>query len=438
MQKRFLGKIGLRYLFYVIYMVVANKAEFPAFSVGLLIIIFSIQFCIELLKRKMLISPFLPAEVVLICFGLFKMNLVTTMRDMDLGPSIIIVLCIALWQFICCFNKYNFKKGDAALIFNLNTVNLKVLTYGLFAISAFCILIEWVRAGGIPILQSDAETFRFSVSFNSVWHIMAMSIKYVPVFGCLYWMAKNKISFKRDLLLLFVSLVSILFLIGTAQRGELLSAPAIIIFAYMIYKKPNFKNLIIPILVFVLIMGIYPIYRGYKMYGSSYMTSIAQISNNPTIWFLTPTYQTFAYSFHVLNRDFSTFPSQLSFGYGGYTVLCNIPFLDLHDDLGVVQNRAWNNNFYSELTPTFFGDWYADFGFFGCFLGITLICLLLNKLYSNYVKNKDAMSLALYAFNFYKAICMLYDNTFNFVWICYFALIWGIFRMAKGKVKNYE
>ena len=433
MQKKFMGLIAIRYFLYVIYVFLANGLDFPAFSVGLVIVTTSVIFCIGLLKKKMFITPFLPAEVLLICFGLFKMNLVTTMRDMSVESSIIIILSIALWQFVCCLNKYNFVRNEENLVFNFVTVNLKIMTYGLFGISSLFMLVEWAKAGGIPVLQANSEIFRFSVSFNSIWHIIAMSIKYVPMFACLYFMAKGRVDLKRDKFLVVVSILSIILLIGTTQRGELLSAPVIILFAFMAYKKPKLKSLMIPGIIVVLFMGVYPIFRGYNMYGNSYIYSIAQISNYREFWFLTPVYQTFAYSFHVLNRDFELFPAHLPFGYGGYTILCNIPFLNLHDSLGDVQNAAWNNNFYAELTPTFFGDWYADFGYLGCFLGMAIIAIMLNKIYSTYVKRRDAMSLALYAFNFYKCICMLYDNTFDFVWITYFLMMWIVFRISKGK-----
>lgn len=437
-RKKYFICISMQFLMFYIFLIAQYALAFDEVILGLYLITTSIFLVMNLLKDHLLYSPAVLGELLLFSFGLYELHLVNNMPIMAFESKSIIVLSIYVWEIICLLNPGKFFLRNIDLIrWEKGNVNLKYFTYIVFSFSSMLIISEWIKGGGIPIFRPDMETFRFKIVYNSIIHILAMCIKFIPMFVLIYAKFDVKYLVKKQPGMMLCMIMSLLLLICTAFRGELMISITISALIFLFYNRPKFDVIVKIVVCFAAIMGIYPVLRSYLLYGSRYILDMMSISTYPKIWFLTPLYQTFASSFHYLNRDFNTFPKMASFGYGRYTILANIPFLHT-ESLGDAQNRIWNNGFYAELTPTVFGSFYADFGYIGCIIGMLLISILCNYLFYKFARRKNIKSMVLYTFVYYKGIQMIYNNTFDFTALLYYIFIWAMFTFTIKKQKNSE
>ena len=279
-------------------------------------------------------------------------------------------------------------------------------------------------AGGIPVLRTDSETFRFTVSYSSITHLLAIMNKVIVALIGTYFVNKGGISIRKDFLLLIEMIVAEFLMVGTSMRGEMIMAPCIIFIVYAIKHKLSLKVYAVGFIVVLLFIGFIPYYRMLYSYGMTYVANMRTISLYPKYYMFTPLYQSLTNNFTILNLDFKIFPELKGFGYGKYSILPQIPFVDLGVSLMKIQNEVLNNNFYSGLTATYLASWYADFGGIGCLFITILYSKLTTFAYGKYLKNKSLFSLVWYAYTFYSALWIFYNSTFDFVYVCYSIVIW--------------
>lgn len=280
-------------------------------------------------------------------------------------------------------------------------------------------IFEWYMAGGVPILRSDSETFRFTTSYSSVTHLLAIMNKIVAILIGVFLVNKGKVQLKKDFLLIVELSVAELMMVGTAMRGEMILAPCVIFAFYAIKHKIPFKAYVIAAVVAVVVIGFVPYYRSFQLYGNSYAISIMNISKYPKLFMLTPTYESLTNSFKILNWDLAIFPDEMPYGYGIYAILPQIPFLDLGASLSDVQNQFYNKGFYATLTGTAFSYWYADFGYLGFFIVTILYGCITNFAYKMLILKQDMFSFVWYSYTFYTALWMFYSCTFDQVYVIY-------------------
>lgn len=439
MQKEYLLYTIIRFLIIFIFLNILNLLEFEEYFFGVFLILIGLVRIVRLYKENLLISPIILSEMLLLSFGLYELHLVTTFDLMDIITKNVIILSIMIWELICGFNSIMFTRKNVIGEIEWKKGNTTLGTF--ISISFVCCalinILEWIYAGGIPIFRPDMETFRFKVVFNSTLHVIAMCMKFIPALIIVYCKFDLKFLLKKHKLIFICLPGSVIFLICTAFRGELMVSLVFIALLFYIYKRPKLKMIVSIGIIFACIMAIYPVLRSYVLYGQTYINDMMSISKYPEVWFLTPLYQTFANAFHILNKDILIFPDIIAYGLGKYSFLSNVPFLHI-ETLAEVQNRVWNNGFYAELTATVFGNFYADFGYIGCVIGLALIAILCNYLYNLFLKKKKIKYLMLYLFVFYKGFQMLYDNTFDFIAILYFLYLWMIFTFKLKGTYKYE
>lgn len=437
-RKKYFACISMQFLLFYIVLVIQNYAKIDEALLGIYLIISSLLIAVNLLKDQLLYSATVLGELLLFSFGLYELHLVNNMPIMAIESKSVIILSIYMWELVCLLNPGTFFIRDIESIkWEKGDINLKYFTYIVFCVSSLLIISEWIKGGGIPILRPDMETFRFTIVYNSVVHILAMCIKFVPMFVLIYVKFDIRYLLTKQLGMMLCMIMSFVMLICTAFRGELMISITISALIFLFYKKPKFSTVVKIVICFAIIMGIYPVLRSYMLYGKGYILDMMSISTYPKIWFITPLYQTFASSFHYLNRDFNTFPLVSDYGYGKYTILSNIPFLNI-ESLGDAQNRIWHNGFYAELTPTVFGSLYADFGYIGCVIGMMLISVLCNFLLYKFIRHKNIKRLVLYTFVYYKGMQMIYNNTFDFTALLYYIFIWAMFTFIVKKRNGLE
>jgi oligosaccharide repeat unit polymerase len=363
------------------------------------------------------------------------MRLVKTYTRLPLKAMLVLVMCMTLWKTIT-LTSLSVKKHiviEQKNIYKTSKLDFTVIVTGLFIVSTVSILFEWYKAGGIPAFRKDVEIFRFNTSYSAITHIFAIMNKIVATMIGIYLVEQGKLKLKYDIIL-FLEFIGALFLMYcTAFRGEMILAPCVIFIYYAIRHKISIKFYVIAGILAFLFIGIYPIARMYRMYGANYFAGQRGISTYPQLFFLTPIYQSFTNNFEVLNLDFSIFPKMREYGLGTYSILPQIPFVDLGRSLGAVQNEVLNNGFYANLTATYLATWYADFGYIGCFIVTILFCWLTNFSYYLCLKKNNIGTYAWYAYTFYTALWMFYSGTFDFVYICYSCLIYFAFHT---KIEN--
>ncbi len=399
---------------------------------GIITVTLSLLFIYRIFKDRLLFTPFLFPLLYMLFFGFYELKLRINMTEMDSFSKFIIIICMFFWLTITSLNKYVYRQSEIiSSDYYFDRKSFTQLIYSLFLLSASMMIYEWIRAGGIPVLRDDVEMFRMTVSQSGITHTFAIMMKVLAVLVISFWFSRK--GKKRGFLLSLVVFLSLLFMYGTGNRGELLFIPVVSFLVYSVLFKPNRKLLISGGIFVVFIIAIFPIIRGISMYGDSYLDNYARISRFPKYSFLMPLYDSLAFNFEILNRLFFTFPDIVSWGLGHYTFFVYIPFIGRGETLSQLQNRVWNNNFYGGLTSTFLGTWYADFGYIGCIIGSLLLCYICNRLYKQLIQRRDYCHLVLYSYTFYMVLIGTYSNAFNFVFICYYFLIWFVLKISVKK-----
>lgn len=381
-----------------------------------------------LIRKTMLMSSLTPPSFFSLCFGLYLLSLDKTISSMNDVSVTWMFVAITIWELICCWRlDFSIDKGKTLeLQCNVSPRVYKTVVLTLFALSACTMILEWAIAGGIPVLRDDAETFRFTVSFNTYAHILAISIKFIPLLCAIGYLFFGGLWIKNNKSVPAVAVLSIVFLVGTAQRGELLCSVSLALFALMIFKPIPKRYIVILVAAMIFVMGFYPIFRNYVMYGDYYINNIISISNYPDVWFLTPLYETLAYNLHILNQVTSIFPDVRDFGYGTYSILSYIPFVDLGQSLSQVQNEVWDIDFYGALVSTAFGPWYADYGYIGWIILAIFLALLSTVAQNSMGRRRTPASVALYSYVLYNCFMASYANTFDQVFVFYSVLLFLI------------
>ena len=418
-------------IFSIVIVICSNIGLIVHWVSGILGIILLTPIVLKVVKENKLFTPIMPIIIFDVSYYFYIMKLVNTYEMMGLEKQLLLMFCSFVWKLIAISSHVFVNRTSGAEIATerIHKNNFFIIITVLFIIAVSAMLFEWKMAGGIPALRDDAETFRFTVSYSSITHLLAIMNKIVAALIGIYFVNKGRITLGVDTILLFEMIVSEILMLGTSMRGEAILAPCVIFIVYAIKKKLPIKVYVLGGVAALAYIGFMPYLRMFNSYGASYVISLQRISNYPNIYFLTPLYQSFTNNFDILNIDFSIFPNLRNFGYGIYSILPEIPFMNLGSSLMKVQNEVLNNNFYSGLTATFLASWYADFGVIGC-IGITaLYAKITTHIYERYIKERSLYSLALYAYTFYSSLWIFYNGVFNFVFLCYTVIIWMTLKL---------
>ena len=215
------------------------------------------------------------------------------------------------------------------------------------------------------------------------------------------------------------------------MRGEMIYGPAIVFIVYGIKNRISTKWYVLFALFGIIIVGFVPYFRMSRLYGTAYLESLNSIAEYKQLAVLIPFIQTFSANFSILTRDISIFPQIVSFGFGDYSILPAIPVLNLGKSLMNVQNAIFNKGFYGGLTATFLATWYADFGYIGMIIQTMIMAWWNNFVFKKFIKTQQFFTLMWYAYTFYASLWLVYNNSFDIVYIIYCILLWGI---SKSKI----
>lgn len=401
--------------------------------------IFEFISIVFLVKNKLVFSPAIFADLYLFFLLTYQIKLVKTYSDLSFSTIYLIFISMFLWKIINIYDGNIIQKSKLkkSFSFDVDSKKFRIAIYILFSISTFFMILEWYVAGGIPALRADSEIFRFNVSINGITHILAISNKIVAILILSYFMG-NKISILKQFDLLCILFLSVLQIFLTSMRGEL----AIILFTfvslYYLSKNPKIWKIICVTIPLLLMIGIFPIIRKYGIYGENYIVDQKALSTYRDLWYLTPLYQTFTDSIRVLDIVVKMIPNYFSFGFLDYSILPQIPFVDIGKDLSYSIAQYLNSYFYSGLTSTYLGPAYADLGVFGAILYTVIFSLFGRGLYVKYVEKRSFKYTILYIFCFFHIIMLSYGTMANLPFVVYYFLILILCNFFEKKENKYE
>lgn len=395
-------------------------------------IISELFFVISIVNKKLIFSPIVLSDLLIICMLLCQLRLVKSYPEISYKAIITILLVAFVWRFINIYNSKTIKRFSSNINFNLRIKenNFKIILSLLFLIAAFFMFLEWYVAGGIPALRSDSEVFRFKVSINGITHILAIMNKIVAVLASSYLICCN--NKKIDFIFLIIFSLSTLFIYFTSMRGELIVILFVISILWLIKKKITVMKVILALIPIIFIIALIPIVRKYGIYGMQYVYNQMDISTYPKIWYLTPLYQTLVDGIRVFDIVTEMYPNNFSYGFISYSVLSQIPFFDM--GMNVSQNIAiyTNSFFYSGLTSTYLGPCYADGGIIGCLIYTIIMACWSKYVFIKFVEKQNFLYTVLYAYMFYNILMLAYGNTIiELSFICYYILIYSVCKLIK-------
>lgn len=431
LNKKWLMLVSIQFVIGLIISLCISANENLSSLCGIVYIVYTLFFTTRIIQAKLAFSPFTPCLIFDFSIGLYMLHLVTGYDPLPLITNIIIFLCSFLWKAITTGSwgiKSHHLVRDSFQIKPISKNRFKRKIVPLFLIAVICIIYEWRNAGGIPAFRSDSESFRFSVGSTSYIHFLAIMNKIVCMLIGIYLLSLSKIRIIKDFWLITMAIISELLMCFTAMRGEMLFAPCIIFIAYGLTRRIKKRHIYLISLLGILLIGILPFYRMYKLFGVAYVYDIQKISVYPKFYILTPLYQTLANNLKIFSMDIKMIPDQIPWGLGEYSILTQIPFVDLGKSFYALQNIYLGGT--SELTGTYLQTWYADFGYLGCIAFTILLSWYCNTIYGYFLRKKSLFSAVWYSYTLYNALWMFYANTFDIVYILYMIIIYFVINTS--------
>lgn len=352
------------------------------FFLGVIQLVFISYICVYEYKNKSS-SVFLWGTLLLM-FGF--MHLLTSIIGDDLFSNAVInessvftiIFCslyIITRKVLFKFSNYNEKYNSIESLENSNNRILKILTILLFII-IICKIFRYIKFTGDFLDSSWGEFREYSVNLNYVNVVSILSIVFFSLSGlfCLHYFKKNYLLFiLTGVMLIFNELIF-------RRRIEILPFICPLIAIYILKNnKLNYKSIIyFTITIFVVIYIVYGL-RAFRHYGTiEEFLNRASLTdfNNKILGFIINgdgelSLRRVFYYFISNDNNFNGFgkgatylrmllvyvPTRFSFGLKP-------------SDFALTMGSAIGMRAGGSTHPTLFGDCYANFNFFGSFMGI--------------------------------------------------------------------
>lgn len=259
--------------------------------------------------------------------------------------------------------------------------SIRILVCLILALSML-LLYYFERLGGPPVFMEDVDAARSSMGGSM--QFLAMFLKPVMVVGMsILFLGKRLEPVLRRSQVFFLGsslFIGSVLLLLTGSRGHIAFIILVALIVRAVYKPVANWKIVVAGLGGFLAISLMRFLRQYLIYGESYIESVTSVWRfGDQLVFLYPGYMTFSMNFSVFDRLVETFVYDgYRFQYGYNTLL---PFIapivpGRQATLGDFQNEVWNTNFDYNLTSTFLGIPFSDFGAVGC----VLVCVIFGAL----------------------------------------------------------
>lgn len=327
-----------------------------------------------------------------------------------------------------------------------NEKNLKFLTAVWFVAAAICTAYEFKFVmGGIPVFSANWEEDRFISNagyLSRLIHIISYSLIPLTMVLQAHLCSQKKIFALKNTYYISLLCASLFICALWGSRHTLfipLSAGGVLFhYLYFRFKIRHFVLLGILGLIFVGGIGYLRTSTVWEDQNIDYTEVLQDLGYEGRFPIFDQAHNTIAINFETFRWLTDTVPSTQDFQYGKFTFF---PFYSLlpgkQDTLGEWQNKVWNTGFYANLTSTFMGPLYVDFGLTGIFIFAFLFAFFLTILYDSMFKSPSMLNILLFAFFVNHTIMMPYDNTIVKLHFFFnFAFLWFTNLYCAGRAEN--
>jgi oligosaccharide repeat unit polymerase len=297
---------------------------------------------------------------------------------------------------------------------------LLLLMIGWMFLAVLCMLYEFkYRVGGIPLFSSSWEQTRLYSPegyLSRIIHLFGYSFMLQAIVLQIYIYSQKKL-FSAKTIIFWLMLGFSLFcaaLWGSRHTLFIPIAAGMVAFNYL-HKRLKMTHLMvlgIAASVFIGAVGYVRKISYFEQRDVDYTEVLQNIGYSARFPVFDQIHNTVAINFETFRQLTETFPDYEPYTYGRQTFFAFYSLLPgKQETLGEIQNRIWNTAFYGNLTSTYMGVPFADFGVWGVLLYTFVFAFFLRLMYFRIRHFPTVYNIMLYSIFSYHLILMPYDNT---------------------------
>ena len=299
--------------------------------------------------------------------------------------------------------------------------------------------------GGIPLFNRSWELTRLynpGGYLSRLIHIFGYSFMLQAIVLQVYLYSRKKL-FSWQNIPFWVMLVTALgcaALWGSRHTLFIPIAAGIVAFHYL-HKRLKLTHLFLLGIAAALFIGAVGFVRKmtyFEQRDVEYEEVLQNIGYSARYPVLDQIHNTVAMNFETFRQLTETFPERHDFQYGKLTFFAFYSLIPGKQmTLGELQNRIWNTGFYGNLTSTYMGVPYVDFGFAGVALYTFALAFIFRLIYFRMKNFPAVFNIMLYSFFCYHVILMPYDNTItklNFIFDL--LILWGVNMIVRKRASG--
>ena len=312
-------------------------------------------------------------------------------------------------------------RADSRLIF---------VAIGLMALaSVIANIYIFSRFGTLPILSSIPDKMRFIINKEifGVWEWLSLLPRlFIPLAFLELILDRKTMPKSLKFFYWFVIAIGLAILCLYASRLIIVITVLLCYFGYLMINRETikFKKLLISTLIagaVILSVSVaipafrqFITYRDYNYQGEynpfAYITAISQVNLPPALQFITPIYLVPVFNLQALDRGMEYYNQTHYSGavelsvFNSALKLFHLPQFSAPIDWNAIFVPWW-------ITATFLFPYYLDFSWWGIALAGVFWGLLLGIIYTCAVKRPNLLSVALFAYFSFVALCRFIPTT---------------------------
>ncbi len=328
---------------------------------------------------------------------------------------------ISIYLF-ACFIVLSVARNITFPSLTTGPVRLNVHHYVIYSISVSFLAFEYYSFGSIPIMTSAFELKRTRFMTNGYIHLIAMSTIPVSIIFLVDLLENFSIKNLKEKIFSSVLLsIPLLMIVGIGNRGQILMVFSVlcIYFHYRINRLRILQITILGSFAFVF-LSLTKYLRDYLFYGPQYLKVLDRFWTDALPLWLSPGYLTLTMNYNIFARIVNTFSEGFGVTKGRFTLN---PLTSLlpgpQGGVGSFLNRTWNTGFHGNLTSTYLGVPYLDFGVVGVMTVPFILGIILSCMYLRIKRDPSCSNVIIFSFLTFNMMLSIYSypiGHFHFFW----------------------
>ena len=320
-------------------------------------------------------SPlWLMLSIWMLAVGIPQLNL--SRFELPWTWKFLISIAVSLTMFVIGFFVFNklftlypfWKKIKWLNTENVSIGRLRIVVYGIFALSAIGLWMFYGRVHDFPLLAADPDVFRFQAD-NQVPGLINYVAQFarlgVPLaFFLMFW---QKFNWKKHWDMVLLGIFGAIAITLFASRTQIFFIDLLIMAMYWLMRKPNLRQALkfypLFLLISIVVLAAVPLIRQAKSYGQDYLPDITGIDQSklmPGSKYLLPIYVGVSFNMQALlhaQAYYETHPLQHGkVSLDPFTNILGLHQFASHYDLGAIFYSWWNTGTYLFPFVQDFGD----------------------------------------------------------------------------------